>query len=67
MQTIDFAFIKPFPIIPQGIVERFRKMRLFKKHEEYEEPHKHEHFLTFLCFLVTALIGYFLTTYVASL
>jgi hypothetical protein len=39
-------------------------MGLSEKREEYREPHKHEHFLTFLCFLAAALIGYFVTNYV---
>ncbi|HLC00649.1 MAG TPA: hypothetical protein VJL33_04970 [Candidatus Bathyarchaeia archaeon] len=42
-------------------------MRLFKKTEEYQEPHKHERFLIFLCFLTTALIGYVLTNHVSLL
>jgi|GEM_PF-1754505 len=36
-----------------------------KKDEEFEEQHNHERFLLFLCFLASALIGYFLTNYVA--
>ena len=42
-------------------------MRFLKKHEEFEEPHKHEQLLMFLCFLATALIGYVLTNHVALL
>ncbi len=36
-----------------------------EKDEEFEESHKHERFLLFLCFLASALIGYFLTNHVA--
>jgi hypothetical protein len=36
-----------------------------KKDEKFEEHHEHEQFLLFLCFLSSALIGYFLTNYVA--
>jgi hypothetical protein len=36
-----------------------------KKDEKFEEHHEHERFLLFLCFLSSALIGYFLTNYVA--
>ena len=35
-----------------------------KKDEEFEEDHKHERFMLFLCFLTSALIGYFLTNHV---
>jgi len=35
--------------------------------EEFEEEHKHERFLMFLCFLASALIGYFLTNHLALL
>jgi hypothetical protein len=48
--------------MPQGL-----EMRWFRKHEKREEPHEHDRFLTFLCFLATALLGYFLTNYVAML
>ena len=37
------------------------------KKDEFEEEHKHERFLLFLCFLTSALIGYFLTNHVALL
>ena len=43
-------------------------MRFLKKHDEgFEEPHKHEHFMMFLCFLATALVGYVLMNHVALL
>jgi hypothetical protein len=42
-------------------------LRLTEKDEEFEEPHKHEKFLLFLCFLGSALIGYVLTNHVALL
>jgi hypothetical protein len=38
-----------------------------EKDEAFEEPHKHERFLMFLCFVTTAVIGYFLTNHVALL
>ena len=38
-----------------------------EKSEEIKEPHKNERFLLFLCFLTSALIGYFLTNHVALL
>ncbi|MGB9842185.1 MAG: hypothetical protein ACPLKZ_05605 [Candidatus Bathyarchaeales archaeon] len=40
-------------------------MRRPRKSEELKEPHKHEGFLLFLCFLSSALIGYILTHYFA--
>ena len=42
-------------------------LRSSKKNKEYDEPHKNERFLLFLCFLASALIGYFLTNHVALL
>jgi hypothetical protein len=36
-----------------------------EKDGEFEDHNKHERFLLFLCFLTSALIGYFLTNYVA--
>jgi len=39
----------------------------YKENEEFSAPHKHEKLLIFFCFLATALIGYFLTNYVALL
>jgi hypothetical protein len=38
-----------------------------EKDEEFKEPNKHERFLLFLCFLASALIGYFLTSHIALL
>ncbi|MGB9914433.1 MAG: hypothetical protein ACPLIG_00050 [Candidatus Bathyarchaeales archaeon] len=34
-----------------------------RERKELKEPHKHEDFLLFTCFLSSALIGYFLTHY----
>jgi hypothetical protein len=43
-------------------------MRFLKKHgQEFEEPHKHERFMLFLCFLATALAGYVVMNHVALL
>ena len=43
------------------------EMRLGRKHEDYEEPHRRDGFLLFVCFLVTSLVGYVLMNYVALL
>ncbi|MCX8153258.1 MAG: hypothetical protein N3E52_02360 [Candidatus Bathyarchaeota archaeon] len=40
-------------------------MRRTKESKELEEPHKHEGFLLFTCFLAAAILGYFLTHYFA--
>jgi len=40
-------------------------LRNSEKSENVEKSHKNERFLLFLCFLTSALIGYFLTNYVA--
>jgi len=66
MLNTDFAFIKPFPKERKTQVEVL-KMRSFRKREKYDAPHKHDGVVTFLCFLATALAGYFLTNYIAML
>jgi len=38
-----------------------------RKSEEIKKPHKNERFLLFLCFLTSALIGYFLINHLALL
>jgi hypothetical protein len=40
-------------------------MNSSKKPENIEKSHKNERFLLFLCFITSALIGYFLTNHVA--
>ena len=40
-------------------------MNSSEKTGKFEKSHKNEEFLLFLCFLSTALIGYFLTNHVA--
>jgi hypothetical protein len=42
-------------------------MRFRRKHEEHADPHEHDRFLLFLCFLATSLIGYVLMNHVALL
>jgi hypothetical protein len=43
------------------------RMRLRRKHQEYEPPYEHDRVLLFVCFLATSLIGYVLMNHVALL
>jgi hypothetical protein len=43
------------------------RMRLRRKHKEYEPPHEHDRLLLFVCFLAASLIGYVLMNHVALL